>query len=61
MPQLNGENGVWPCTFVGYCSDVCPKHVDPAAAIQPSKVESAKDFLIARLKPREEVNYDHQA
>ncbi|WP_034911681.1 succinate dehydrogenase/fumarate reductase iron-sulfur subunit [Erwinia sp. 9145] len=61
MPQLNGENGVWPCTFVGFCSEVCPKHVDPAAAIQQSKVESAKDFLIARLKPREEEKYDHQA
>lgn len=52
MPQLNGENGVWPCTFVGFCSEVCPKHVDPAAAIQQSKVESTKDFLIAMLKPQ---------
>lgn len=52
MPQLNGDNGVWPCTFVGYCSEVCPKHVDPAAAIQQSKVESAKDFMITRLRPQ---------
>ncbi|WP_428945009.1 succinate dehydrogenase/fumarate reductase iron-sulfur subunit [Pantoea sp. FN060301] len=52
MPQLNGENGVWPCTFVGYCSEVCPKQVDPAAAIQQSKVESAKDFMITRLRPQ---------
>jgi len=52
MPQLNGDNGVWPCTFVGFCSEVCPKHVDPAAAIQQSKVESAKDFLIASLRPQ---------
>ncbi|YCI29684.1 succinate dehydrogenase/fumarate reductase iron-sulfur subunit [Erwinia sp. PK3-005] len=51
MPLLNGDNGVWPCTFVGFCSEVCPKHVDPAAAIQQGKVESAKDYLIARLKP----------
>ena len=34
MAQLNSQNGVWSCTFVGYCSEVCPKHVDPAAAIQ---------------------------
>lgn len=34
MPQLSGQNGVWSCTFVGYCSEICPKHVDPAAAIQ---------------------------
>lgn len=52
MPQLNGKNGVWPCTFVGFCSEVCPKHVDPAAAIQQSKVESAKDFMIATLRPQ---------
>ena len=52
MAQLNSQNGVWSCTFVGYCSVVCPKHVDPAAAIQQGKVESSKDFLIATLKPR---------
>lgn len=52
MPVLNSDNGVWTCTFVGYCSEVCPKHVDPAAAIQQGKVESAKDFMIAMLKPQ---------
>lgn len=52
MAKLNGQNGVWSCTFVGYCSEVCPKHVDPAAAIQQGKVESAKDFMIARLRPQ---------
>ncbi|RWR02852.1 fumarate reductase [[Pantoea] beijingensis] len=52
MPLLNGENGVWRCTFVGYCSEVCPKHVDPAAAIQQGKIESSKDFIIAMLSPR---------
>lgn len=52
MPLLNGEDGVWRCTFVGYCSEVCPKHVDPAAAIQLGKVESSKDFIIAKLRPQ---------
>ncbi|CDG19281.1 succinate dehydrogenase/fumarate reductase iron-sulfur subunit [Xenorhabdus doucetiae] len=52
MPQINSDNGVWSCTFVGYCSEVCPKHVDPAGAIQQSKAESAKDFLISMLKPQ---------
>lgn len=52
MPVLNMEEGVWRCTFVGYCSTVCPKHVDPAAAIQLGKVESAKDMLIAKFKLR---------
>ncbi len=34
------DDGIWDCTFVGECSAVCPKHVDPAAAIQQAKVES---------------------
>ncbi|QIQ20779.1 succinate dehydrogenase/fumarate reductase iron-sulfur subunit [Zophobihabitans entericus] len=54
MPELNKEDGVWRCTFVGYCSTVCPKHVDPAAAIQLGKVESAKDMLIAKFKMNSE-------
>lgn len=50
MPILNQENGVWSCTFVGFCSTVCPKHVDPASAIQLGKIASAQDYLIAKLK-----------
>ncbi|WP_426415028.1 succinate dehydrogenase/fumarate reductase iron-sulfur subunit [Aestuariirhabdus sp. LZHN29] len=44
MPLLNSEQGVWSCTFVGYCSEVCPKHVDPAAAINQGKAASALDY-----------------
>lgn len=47
MKIVNQEEGVWGCTFVGYCSVVCPKDVDPAAAIQQLKVASSKDYLIA--------------
>ncbi len=36
---MNEKDGVWPCTFVGYCSKVCPKSVDPAGAIQQAKLE----------------------
>jgi fumarate reductase iron-sulfur subunit len=32
------NEGVWDCTFVGECSQVCPKSVDPAAAIQQTKM-----------------------
>jgi fumarate reductase iron-sulfur subunit len=46
MPLLNEHNGVWSCTFVGFCSEVCPKGVDPAAAVNQGKVESAKSMLI---------------
>jgi len=51
MKIVNQEEGVWGCTFVGYCSVVCPKDVDPAGAIQLLKVESSKDYLIGLFKP----------
>lgn len=51
MKVVNQEEGVWGCTFVGYCSVVCPKDVDPAGAIQLLKVESSKDYLISMFKP----------
>ncbi|MGL5335593.1 MAG: succinate dehydrogenase/fumarate reductase iron-sulfur subunit [Enterovibrio sp.] len=53
MELINGANGAWGCTFVGYCSEVCPKHVDPAAAVNQGKIASAQDFVIAMLKPQE--------
>ena len=50
MEVLNADDGVWSCTFVGDCSQVCPKGVDPAAAIQMGKVASSKDYLLNLLK-----------
>ncbi len=44
MEFLNAEEGVWSCTFVGYCSEVCPKSVDPAAAINQGKLASNIDY-----------------
>lgn len=41
LETMNEKTGIWPCTFVGYCSDVCPKSVDPAGAIQQAKLEGA--------------------
>ncbi|TDC97698.1 succinate dehydrogenase iron-sulfur subunit [Nonomuraea deserti] len=38
---LNLEDAVWGCTFVGECTQVCPKHVDPAEAIQRYKLTAA--------------------
>jgi fumarate reductase iron-sulfur subunit len=51
MQMLNAEEGVWSCTAVGYCSEVCPKQVDPANAVNQNKVNSAKDFLLHLLSP----------
>ena len=50
MPLINAEDGVWSCTLVGNCSAVCPKDVDPAAAINRNKLESTKDYFRHFLK-----------
>jgi fumarate reductase iron-sulfur subunit len=39
MPAITHPEGVWDCTFVGECTVVCPKGVQPAEAIQRSKVD----------------------
>ncbi len=51
MEILGQEEGVWSCTAVGYCSEVCPKHVDPANAVNQNKLNSAKDYFLRLLKP----------
>ncbi len=50
---MNDENGIWPCTFVGYCSEVCPKHVDPAGAIQQAKAAAVPFWALSNLKKEE--------
>ena len=45
------NEGIWECTFVGACSEVCPKHVDPAAAIQQTKISASLDWFKTRLLP----------
>ena len=49
MEVLNAHEGVWSCTAVGYCSEVCPKGVDPANAVNQHKVNSAKDYFLRWL------------
>jgi len=51
MAIVNAEAGVWSCTAVGYCSEVCPKGVDPAHAVNQNKVNSAKDYFLRWLRP----------
>jgi fumarate reductase iron-sulfur subunit len=50
MELLHAEEGVWSCTAVGYCSEVCPKQVDPANAVNLNKTASAVDWF-ARFLP----------
>ena len=43
--------GVWECSFVGACSEVCPEHVDPASALQQVKIKSTVDWVLEKLVP----------
>ncbi len=52
MPILSSHDGIWACTFVGECTQVCPKHVDPAAAIQQYKLTAALHSLKSVIAPR---------
>ena len=52
MSIVHDEDGVFNCTAVGYCSEVCPKKVDPANAVNINKTESATDYFLRFVKPR---------
>ena len=50
--EIVSENGgIWDCTFVGECTKVCPKHVDPAGAIQQYKVTATTHWFKSLLLP----------
>jgi fumarate reductase iron-sulfur subunit len=49
---LSEHDGIWGCTFVGECSKVCPKDVDPAGAIQRYKLSAALETLKSFVIPR---------
>jgi fumarate reductase iron-sulfur subunit len=51
MDVLAQHEGAWGCTFVGECTKVCPKHVDPAGAIQRYKLTAALDRFKSVLLP----------
>jgi len=52
MEILSEHEGIWGCTFVGECTKVCPKNVDPAGAIQRYKLQAAVETLKAFFMPR---------
>jgi fumarate reductase iron-sulfur subunit len=52
MEILAHPEGVWGCTFVGECTRVCPKHVDPAGAIQQYKLSAVFDWAKSLVMPR---------
>ncbi|TLZ46871.1 MAG: succinate dehydrogenase iron-sulfur subunit [Methanobacteriota archaeon] len=51
LARLNTKTGVWECTFVGECSVVCPKDVDPAGAIQTLKFLATQRHMRRLLMP----------
>lgn len=54
LDSVAGPDGIYDCSFVGECSVVCPKSVDPALALQKLKVMGvlhiAKSFIKKRRK-----------
>ena len=48
---LSQDDGIYECTFVGECSIVCPKSVDPAGAIQRYKAATAIEWWKSLLMP----------
>jgi len=52
LELLSGKDGIWECTFVGECTKVCPKNVDPAGAIQQYKLAGVADWFKSLLLPR---------
>lgn len=52
MELGHSDAGFWGCTAVGYCSEVCPKGVDPANAINQNKMGSAIDYFLRFLRPK---------
>jgi fumarate reductase iron-sulfur subunit len=51
LDSLSQDEGIWGCTFVGACSEVCPKDVDPAGAIQQYKLTATKEWFKSFLMP----------
>ncbi|MFQ5968375.1 MAG: succinate dehydrogenase iron-sulfur subunit [Acidimicrobiia bacterium] len=49
---MMGHEGIWECTYVGDCTRVCPKDVDPAGAIQMSKLQYSTDWALSLLPRR---------
>jgi fumarate reductase iron-sulfur subunit len=49
---FRGEGTVFSCSYANECSEVCPKNVDPAAAINQAKFEAVIDWAKGLVLPR---------
>ena len=52
LEKMMEHEAVWGCTFVGECTEVCPKHVDPAGAIQQAKTQAAQHYFKKFFMPK---------
>jgi fumarate reductase iron-sulfur subunit len=49
---FRGEGSVFSCSFANECTEVCPKHVDPAAAVNQAKFNAVIDWATRLILPR---------
>ncbi len=49
---FRGEGTVFSCSFANECSEVCPKNVDPAAALNQAKLAAVVDWAKGLILPR---------
>jgi fumarate reductase iron-sulfur subunit len=50
MDSIIKDEGIYKCSFVGECSVVCPKSVDPAGALQKLKMAGVLHTIKKKLK-----------
>jgi fumarate reductase iron-sulfur subunit len=49
---FRGEGTVFSCSYANECSEVCPKHVDPAAAVNQAKFRAVIDWATSFVTSR---------
>ena len=49
---FRGEGTVFSCSYANECSEVCPKNVDPAAAVNQAKFGAVIDWAKSLVLPR---------
>ena len=49
---FRGEGTVFSCSYANECSEVCPKNVDPAAAVNQAKFNAVIDWATSLVLPR---------
>jgi len=49
---FRGDGNVYECSYANECSEVCPKGVDPAAAVNQAKLLAVVDWATSLVLPR---------